>query len=150
MAPITKPETPGAGVVPGDHVTAEASSAAGVMRFEVPCSPRPAVRGMPATTPVQLVRGRMRWPEIQTHQATMAAMRRSERMSVGGLVTAASQRVGRREGAHDVSGAVWAEWLRASEARAERARGMRAVAKHATTVEDATRQISAFRATCTS
>jgi hypothetical protein len=59
---------------------------------------------MPATTPVPLERGRARWPEIQTHQATIAAMRRSERVSVAGLVTAASQRVGRGACAHVVSG----------------------------------------------
>jgi hypothetical protein len=48
----------------------------------------------------------MRWPEIQTHQATMKATRRSERMSVAGLVTAVSQWAGRGECAHAVSGAV--------------------------------------------
>jgi hypothetical protein len=82
---------------------------------------------------VPLVRGRIRWPEIQTHQATIAAVRRSERMSVGGLVTVDHQRVGRGESAHVVSGAVLA-----------------ARARHATAAEDATRQISALRATCTS
>jgi hypothetical protein len=92
----------------------------------------------------------MRWPEIQTHQATMMAMRRSERMSVAGLVTAVSQRVGIGVCSHVVDGATLAERPRASEARAEIASGTKAVATHASKPLEATRQVSAFRATCTS
>jgi hypothetical protein len=48
----------------------------------------------------------MRWPESQTHQATIAAMRRRERAGVGGVVMADHQRAGRGESAHVVRGAV--------------------------------------------
>jgi hypothetical protein len=143
---MTKPETLGAGVVPGDQVTAEASSSAGVMRFEVPCSPRPAVRGMPATTPVPLERGREMWPEIQTHQAMIAAVRSSERMSVGGLVTAASQRAGTGECDQVVSGETCAARSSGSEASAESANGTKATDRLATMLADATLPIAALRA----
>ena len=71
-------------------------------------------------------------------------------MSVGGLVTAASHRAGSGVRAHVVSGEVWAARPSGSEARADRASGMRTAARHATKLVDATRQFSALRATYTS
>ena len=149
-APMTKPETPGAGFVPGDHCDCGGFELGGgheVRGAVLATAGGPRDAGDDAGAAGA---GRGRWPEIQIHQATIAAMRRSERMSVGGLVTAAGQRERRGVRAHVVSGEAWAARLSGSEARAERASGMRAAARHATKPVDATRQISGLRATCTS
>jgi hypothetical protein len=111
------------------------------MRLEVPCSPRPAVLGMPATTPVPLKWGRTRWPEIQTHQAMIAAMRRSERMRVVGVATAAHHRAGRGVWAQVVSGEACAARSSVSEASAESPSGTKAAARVAAMAVDVNRQI---------